>query len=224
MDWKLAIERNRGPLLRIVASLIAVAGLSERLRVPVYRAILAVLRPAESAVRRLVVIAAQGMVMAPAQECVARTKSGVRGKRPPRSRVCFRLFDPRKRFGQSRPHYVASDGSGFEPRIHGFDVDPLSPLFRAGAMPVEKPERLINSQSLSRRLVAIKSALEDLPRQAKRYVRWRARPLAERRPKLFSPYRPGTPPGYRKRPVHEVHDILKECHTLVGILPEVDTG
>jgi len=59
MDWALAIERNRQPLLRIVAALFAMIGLTEtgaveRLSRPVYRAVLGVLRPAEAAVRRLI--------------------------------------------------------------------------------------------------------------------------------------------------------------------------
>ena len=64
MNMSLAIERNRKPLLRIVATLFAMIGLVEgatveRLSSPVYRAVLRVLRPAESAVRRLIVVAAR---------------------------------------------------------------------------------------------------------------------------------------------------------------------
>ena len=72
MDWALAIERNREPLLRIVATLFAMIGLAEgaaveRLSRPLYRAVLGVLRPAEAAVRRLIIVAAQGMVVKPRQ-------------------------------------------------------------------------------------------------------------------------------------------------------------
>src|SRR5262245_39021501 len=70
MNWDLAIERNREPLLRIVAALFTMIGLSEagaieRLSRPVYRAVLLVLRPAEAAVRRLVIVAARGKVVKP---------------------------------------------------------------------------------------------------------------------------------------------------------------
>jgi hypothetical protein len=66
MDKDRAIERNREPLLRIVAALFAMIGLTEagaveRLSRPVYRAVLFVLRPAEAAVRRLIIVAARGM-------------------------------------------------------------------------------------------------------------------------------------------------------------------
>ena len=67
MDWARAIERNSDALKGIVAALFAMLGLSESaasLRIPrgVHTAILRVLRPAESAVRRLIVIAARGVV------------------------------------------------------------------------------------------------------------------------------------------------------------------
>mgnify|MGYP003532156369 CR=1 FL=1 len=61
---------------------------------------------------------------------------------------------------------------------------------------------------------AMKDALEDIPRQARRLARWRSRPVAERRPPRESPLRAGRPPGWRLRPTHEVHEILKECHWL----------
>ncbi len=69
MDWALAIDRNREALVRIVAALFAMAGLTPQggtattLPNPIYRAILRILRPAESAARRLVVILARGLVV-----------------------------------------------------------------------------------------------------------------------------------------------------------------
>ena len=75
MDWALAIDRNREALARIIAALFAMAGLAEGgvvrfdrgiavLPRHVYLAVLNVLRPAESAVRRLVIIAARALVSA----------------------------------------------------------------------------------------------------------------------------------------------------------------
>ncbi len=68
MDWALAIDRNREALLRIVAALFAMAGLAEganaaTLPNSIYRAILRILRPAESATRRLVIILARGLTV-----------------------------------------------------------------------------------------------------------------------------------------------------------------
>ena len=68
MDWALAIERNSEALKGIVAALFAMLGLEGeavvgRIPQPLHRAVLRVLRPAESAVRRLIVIAARGLVV-----------------------------------------------------------------------------------------------------------------------------------------------------------------
>ncbi|MBL8893573.1 MAG: hypothetical protein JNJ53_03165, partial [Rhizobiales bacterium] len=63
----------------------------------------------------------------------------------------------------------------------------------------------------------------DIPRQAMRLARWQARPKEERRPERWSPLRPGRPPGFRKRSIHEVDDILKECDWLArNVMPPLD--
>ncbi|MGB8817587.1 MAG: hypothetical protein WCC66_06660, partial [Rhizobiaceae bacterium] len=70
MDWNLAIRRNREQLRQIVMALFTLAGMRVggslfTLRRDVFAAILFVLRPAESAVRRLIVIAAHGLILKP---------------------------------------------------------------------------------------------------------------------------------------------------------------
>ena len=82
----------------------------------------------------------------------------------------------------------------------------------------------VNAKPLCRRLAAIKRALEDLPRQARRFARWRARPIEARRPQLATPLRLGRPPGFRKRQTHEVDEILNECHWLARNVPAPDTS
>jgi hypothetical protein len=47
-----------------------------------------------------------------------------------------------------------------------------------------------------------------------RLALWQARPKEERRPERWSPLRTGRPPGFRKRHIHEVDQILVECHWL----------
>src|SRR5262245_13339718 len=130
MDWALAIERNREPLLRIVAALFAMIGLTEtgaveRLSRPVYRAVLGVLRPAEAAVRRLIIVAARGMVVKPSP--VRPAPKGFAIRRKGGGRVSFQLFDPRRRFdeGNGRP----ARSSLPQPRIHIINVgfDPRIP-------------------------------------------------------------------------------------------------
>jgi hypothetical protein len=232
MDWALAIERNRALLLRIVAALFALIGLGEGARVerlsgPVYRAALRVLRPAEAAVRRLIVVMARDMVVKPPSVRPARrTKAGPKIPGKGQGRRSFQLFDPRQRLEWNKRRHP--QGPRAEPRIHVIEFDPRSPLFRqlppGAAGPVRAPQDTVNAQPLCRRLAAIKAALEDLAFQARRYARWRARPFEARRPKLASTLRPGPPPGHRKRPSHEVDAILSECHWLARNLPAPDTS
>ncbi|MFZ2101519.1 MAG: hypothetical protein WAU86_13235, partial [Oricola sp.] len=68
VNWPVAIERNREALLRIVAMLFAIAGLDENTATATLPRhlrfyLIRILRPAESAVRRLVIIVARGLVV-----------------------------------------------------------------------------------------------------------------------------------------------------------------
>jgi hypothetical protein len=231
MDWALAIERNRQPLLRIVATLFAMIGLAEggtvaRLSRPLHRAVLGVLRPAEAAVRRLIIIAAQGMVVKPYRLRPAPAGLSLAGKG--QGGMAFRLFDPRRR-RDGVTGFRRTRGPGIGPRIRviGSDFDPrIPPFLRPGYVPpaAPPPDNTVNAVPLCRRLAAIKAALEDLPRQARRYVRWRARPGTARRPEPASALRPGSPPGSRKNADHEVQAILAECHGLALAVAGPDTS
>ena len=90
--------------------------------------------------------------------------------------------------------------------------------------PAPPPDGLVNAGRLSRRLQALKLALEDLPRQARRLARWRVRRENAKTPKFRSPLRPGHPPGYRRKPVHEVDEVLIECHGLACDALRPDTS
>jgi hypothetical protein len=229
--WDMAINRNRVPLLRIVASLFAAIGLGEgatveRLAWPLYRAVLSILQPAEAAVRRLIVVAARNLVVKPpkARPAPAKLKRSSKDKSKGQGRISFRLFDPRKRFDWV--YDPSTHGLGPEPRLPGFDADPSGPLFRTSQSiaPALSPDGTVNASSVCRRLVAIKAALEDLAYQARRYARWRAKPIEQRRPRVISPLRPGLPPGHRKKPSHEVDNILTECHWLAHSVPAPNTS
>ena len=136
MDRAMAIESNRAALIRIVAALIAMAGLAgegvaARLPKELCRAVWRVLRPAESAVRRLIVIAARGLtVKLPAPRPMPR---GLALARNGGGRPSFQLFDTRKRFTIPRASIIAAA----DPRVHGFAASPLVPLFQH--RPVESP-------------------------------------------------------------------------------------
>jgi hypothetical protein len=227
MDWDLAIKRNSEALKGIIAALFAMLGLDgeatvERISQPLHRAVLRVLRPAESAVRRLIVIAARGLVVepAPARPKPAgpiKTKKGL----PPRSSA-FQLFDPRKNFAPRRRRASAK----FPARIHIFTADSgLVTLWPPPAAdPAPLPDGLVNAQRLSRRLQALKLALYDLPRQARRMVRLRARREKVPSLKYKSPLRPGHAPGYRKKAIHPIDEILAECHWLAWDALKPDTS
>jgi hypothetical protein len=243
MDLDRAIERQRKPLLRLVGTLFAMLGLVEgtpveRATKPVYLAILRLLRPAESAVRRLIVATAGRTVLKPPGPRTTPAKpatSTPRKARKPRA-PCFQLFDPRQRFTSAfayeRPRYrITPPAARPQPRIRllGESFDPRVPFFRNPAPPpppppAPEPDDSVSALRLSRRLIAIKSALDDLPRQAKRYARWQSRPSDKRRPRLSSALRPGRPPGHRKKPIHKVDEILAECDWLARHPPQPDTS
>jgi hypothetical protein len=228
MDWDLAIKRNSKALKAIVEVLFALLGLNgthaaSRIPRSLHSAVLGVLRPAESAVRRLIVIAARGVVVkfAPSRPMTEGRKI-VRGggSRPP----SFQLFDPRKRLKPVR----AMKFNRLAPRIYFFGPDPrvaaLFPAPRPVVEPPPPPDGRISATRLHRRLNALKSALEDLPRQAKRLVRWQERRKSSPDRKFLSPLRPGLPPGYRRKPIHEVDEVLIECDGLAWEAMKPDTS
>ena len=226
MDWDRAIERNSEALKSIVEALFAMLGLdgdATRLRIPqpLHRAVLRVLRPAESAMRRLIVIAARGLVAKPAPS--RPMPQGLIG-RGGRKRLSFQLFDPRKNFASPRRRRFTRN----PPRIHIFGSDPtVASLWAARrpiADPVSPPDGLVGAARLTRRLQALKFALEDLPRQARRLARWRVRRENAPSPKFRSPLRPGHPPGHHRKPVHEVDEVLAECHGLACDAMKPDTS
>lgn len=251
MNWTLAIERNLAALRQIAGSLFAMAGLdllqpTASLPRHLHAAVLSVLRPAESALRRLIVIAARDLVvtLSPAERHrlahaalpAPISRTGIflngriaapgdlaalgRGSRmdaeaaavtaapggEAKSRApSFALFDPLKRFCP-----VRQGPSQWVPRIL-FSLD-------AAALPARQPaspEDIVNAAQLGRRLAAVRTALDDLPAQALRLARWRARRIVRRgRPGRLSPLRPGSPPGHRQVPGHLVDDVLARRHGL----------
>ncbi len=221
MDWDRAIERNREALLRIVSALfgmIAAARMSgpAGLMLPrrVWAAVLFVLRPAEAAVRRLVVIAARGMTAkyAPPR---AMPAGGFAQVDVPRAPV-FRLIDPLKDLSSSLDgdgvpgFYIVNGDAGFFDQPDGHLDVPL------------------DGARLHVRLRALRLALLDLSKQARRLARWQARrdaAIKARRPMRVWPLRPGLPPDWRARGKHEIDPVLRECHRLArDLLNAPDTS
>ena len=228
MDWDLAIKRNSKALKAIIQVLFALLGLdgtnaASRIPRSLHSAVLGVLRAAESAVRRLIVIAARNVVvkLAPSRP-MPEGRRIIKGSG--HSRPSFQLFDPRRRVAPLRVRKFAR----LVPRIHVFGPDPRVAALFPAPKPVAElpppPDGRVNATRLHRRLQALKSALDDLPRQAKRLARWQQRRKASPWPKSTLPLRPGRPPGYRKKPIHEVDEVLTECDDLAWEAMKPDTS
>jgi hypothetical protein len=228
MDWNLAIKRNSKALKAIIEVLFALLGLdgteaASRIPRSLHSAVLAVLRPAESAVRRLIVIAARSVVvkLAPSRPMPAGRRIGKGGaSRPP----AFQIFDPPKRLKPIR----VMKATRLVPRIRVIAYDPrvvaLFPAPKPVIEPPPPPDGLVNSARLHRRLNALKLALEDLPHQAKRLVRWQQRRRAAPGFKSTMSLRTGRPPGYRRKPIHEVDEVLVACDWLAWEAMKPDTS
>jgi hypothetical protein len=203
MDWNAAIEKNSEALKRILAMLVAMAGLagftsplagedgsarrgkaealaepgegfsgSRRPTLPrhLHRAVLRLLRPAEAAARRLIIVAARGLVVSPQparqHEPATRPNPGRVVPAPSESpRVpALPLLDTLPRWGR-RARPVATG----VPRI---SVPGFSQPFRVRLLSPDDP---VDAARLALRLKALASALDDLPGQARRFARWRIR-------------------------------------------------
>ena len=210
MDIPAAIDLQKTALQRIIAGLFAMLGAAgARIPLSLHRDIARELRPAESAVRRLIVtLAIITKLKAPPQRSPRPAPTGLvrapRGSRP----LAFPLFDPRPRFGRDRKP------KGPQPRILS-----LAPGAVFTPLPRTKPVRdtsdgMEASAHLLRRLAAVKDALENLPRHVKRLARALARREKIPHLQLKTPLRPGRPPGHRKKPRLEIDRILHECHWL----------
>jgi hypothetical protein len=228
MDWDLAIKRNSKALKGIIEVLFALLGLdgtdaASRIPRSLHSAVLSVLRPAESVLRRLIVIAARNVAvkLAPSRPMPV---GKITGKGGGILLPAFQLFDPRKRVKGPR----ARKFTRIVPRIHVFEYDPrvaaLFPAPRPVVIPPPPPDGLASATRLHRRLQALKSALDDLPRQARRLVRLQERRKASPWPKSTLPLRSGHPPGYRRKPIHEVDELLIACDRLAWEAMKPDTS
>jgi hypothetical protein len=168
-----------------------------------------VLGPAESATRRLIVLAArlQKSAGSPATSSASAHLPDFAAFKHATKTPHFKLFDPRKRFDwlDDQP---AKQMPKALPRISVIGVS--DPVFE----PPKQPRQ--DSTALTHRLQALQDALADLPKQANRLNREiQKRKTAPAGPKRVPPLRPGLPPCFRQKPVHAVDHVLKECHALV---------
>lgn len=214
MDWDRIISDNRDALAAILAGLVALmAGCAGAARIarPLRSAILAALRPAEAALRRLIVMvaASRGLVPREAARRARPLPDFAALARKPRA-PAFALIDP------PRPPFVwRSDDAGPParraiPRISLPGVGDPAFLAPARLPPVDDGEA--DAAALRARLAAFSRALDALPAEARRLARLVARRRAAGRPRDGSPLRSGRPPGHRARPANEADAVLADCH------------
>jgi hypothetical protein len=210
MDWTKAIAINQAALARIIGEIAtmlewALTGMDGRLPRVLHSGVLRQLRPAEAALRRLIVMLARDVaVKLPAPRLMPK---GLKIKRKTGGPLVFRLYDQRKRLslGGACPRTRA------RPRITFFAPSPLVPLAQPRG---KQTDGAVNATQLGRRLEALQTALETLPQQARRMARWRLRREAQAAPKFTSPLRPGQPPGHVRKPRFKVDHVLAACHGL----------
>ena len=222
MNWTRAIDINRDALTHIIAGLVALlAAQGEALRLPlvVYRLLQRILYPAESAVRRLIVIVARGLVVLDTASRPMPHGLVIAGSS--KGRMSFQLFDSRKAFADPDDMPTAISG----PRIRF--IDALSPrqLFLAKfARPREATCSEAETLRIRHRLGLLARALEQLAREAKRMARWQKRRAQMQSPAFVFPLRPGPPPGHQQRPGEDIDNILRECHALAWMALQPDTS
>ena len=268
-----------------------------------HRAVLRLLRPAEAAARRLVIVAARGLVVpAPRRPSPASApkmgKTSVILRVGPRGAIGTGIVMPRVLLvpppsippheGKGAPGVAPGHptdapsgnaaefpspvwrgvkGGGKDEQTRSFRFQLFDPLRRPTrdrraaksgvpricfpgfsqpfpVPPAPTPDDPIDAGRLGLRLLALASALDDLPAHARRFARWQAARDAtveqnrngaaaaqnELRGKKIKnrlrrtwPLRPGRPPGGRQR--HAVHDVLTEIHGLaLSVLERPDTS
>lgn len=217
------VVRNLLALRAIVAALVAMAGVSrEKLPRHLHRAILRLVRPAEAAVRRLVIMLARDLVLPASalrlEEWRVSARTGARRRFP----LSVPLLDPLKCFGRARPSRLAV------PRI---SMPGVTAPFAIAPRHSPQPDDPINAARMLARLDALQRVLQNPDPLAARMARWQARRQLrvnrkdqKNAPRLFrpqrvSPLRPGRPPGHfpasrRAADRHEVHDVLDHAQDL----------
>lgn len=238
MDWTLALKRNQDILRRSVAWLfkwlaLEVGGSVDELPLHQKRTVYFVLRPAESALRRLVYAAMLALsITAPpaAERAVASGRTHKKAGAAKRERrFLFRLTDPRPPLDlePNKPNVVAGPGPSITDLWCPNSLAQRQAWFAEQQAYQERLKRLqeasLSAKGLCRRLNAMIGALDDLEGQALRMARLEAR-MKRRFERCGTPHvRPigrGRPPGFRRLPEyrrHEVDDALKDCHQLVNL-------
>ncbi len=223
MDWERAVAVNREALSRIVAEFAALlAAFAGVLQLPlgIYRTVALGLFKAETAVRRLIVIAARGLSVAVKPQRPMPVGLVIERKGETSRPMAFPLFDARVPYSWvEEPQRITG------PRIRMVHApDPRAQFLALFKRPAGGFCSEAATTHLRRRLDATLAALGNIPRDAIRRARWTARRLALANPKFTSPLRPGPPPGRDKPSKADIDIILRECHALAFDAQRVDTS
>jgi hypothetical protein len=220
MGWDEIIEGNRQRILAAIAPLLAVLGFDPKRRGEMprhfYNVFIILLRPAESAVRRLIIMAARGIIvkLAASRAFPAALKLRLAEKDADEERIpAFCLIDPLKRFAPDGFEWSKEWGKdrSKEQALPRISVPGLiDPVFAEPA-PIASRDDPIDTEALVRRIRALKAALDNLPRHARQLARWKAR-RGMKTISRMSPFRPGFAPGFYRTNTREIDAILSDCH------------
>ena len=226
------VENYRLALLRTVAALFFMAGLdeggNESMPRRAWRKILRLLRPAEAAARRLIVAAARGIAVPPPKPRPERELTGIE-RLQAKGLLTIREVDlglarfwrPEDAAPEKPPRLPAFPLADAQRRFDTLAWDGKRPFPKEGVAPADDDEE-IDAAPISRRIEALRRALDDLDGHARRLARREARLAAwdrEKDPKRKGAYpgrtlRLGPPPGQSRKDVFAVDEVLRECHSL----------
>ena len=190
-----------------------------------HRAIMRLLRPAEYALRRLVVIAARGLVVTPSRPSkpkprtifltnrkgtgILRPRGYVDPKKPPKTlptRISLPMFDPPRHFFRKRQRRPR--------RVPHICVPGITPRYTSPVRYTPLPDDRMDARRLVLRLDALGRALHDLPARARRYASWRARRDAAIQREREARAAPPAPVKRRHEPVTPVRQPPARPHRL----------
>jgi hypothetical protein len=219
IDKKVAELEHRA-LQRILADLWIIAGfggLDRRTTIlrSVHRLVTRLLRPAEAAARRLILVLARGIVVTLPPARIAAPmpdNTGPDGARPPADVTPTDQLPDEWRPDRWQPFVLAESLS----RLLNLSVEPRP--FRG--IPSVRNDQEIDGSRLAHRIEALCHALDDIQAAAQRMARWQAlRKRAQERGVFCAthPLRPGPPLDLRGRArqrlkKHELFGILESTH------------
>ena len=207
-------------LLAVVARVAQLGPLDRRARLSA----LAVLRPVESLVRRLLLIMAQS-VSIPANiasrpmtdDARQRLNRSATKTDPARSPPRFKLVDPLPSLAGLKP--ALPPIASMAPRISSLYDERPSWLFIQPPLPQPTLQPPPAPQPILDRINALGEVLTHKERSVRRMARWLARRKQRRAqglPTRVDPLRPGWPPGAGKHETHRtaLQDVLVDVHTI----------